>query len=100
MELSYRQVINEKLKNPDFRREWEAQEPKFQLIKTMLIGRARHHLSQRQLSKISGISQADISKLESGKASPTLDNICRIANAFDMNVNLAFEPKSVTEYVN
>ena len=100
MELSYQQVIHEKLKDPDFRREWEAEEPKFQLIKAMLIGRAKRHLSQSQLSKISGIPQADIRRLEAGEASPTLDNICRIADAFDMNVKLAFEPKGVSEYIN
>ena len=99
MELSYQQVINEKLKDPDFRREWEAQEPKFQLIKAMLIGRAEKHLSQSQLSERTGIPQADISRLESGDANPTLDKICRIANALNMNVKLAFEPKIVAEYV-
>ena len=99
MELSYQQVINEKLKDPDFRREWEAQEPKFQLIKAMLIGRAENHLSQSQLSEKTGIPQADISRLESGEANPTLDKICRIANAFGMNVKLAFEPKIAAEYV-
>lgn len=91
MELTYQQVINEKLKDPDFRREWEAQEPKFQLIKAMLIGRAENHLSQSQLSERTGIPQADISRLESGDANPTLGKICRIANALGMKVKLAFE---------
>ena len=99
MELSYQQVINEKLKDPNFRREWEAQEPKFQLIKAMLIGRAENHLSQSQLSEKTGIPQADISRLESGEANPTLDKICRIANALDMNLKLAFEHKIVAEYI-
>ena len=99
MELTYRQVINEKLKDPNFRREWEAQEPRFQLIKAMLMGRKENHLSQQQLSERTGIPQADISRLETGDANPTLDKICRIANALNMNVKLTFEPKIVSEYM-
>ena len=91
MELTYQQVINEKLKDPDFKREWEAQELKFQFIKAMLVDMAENHLSQNQLSEKTGISQADISKLESGESNPTLDKICKIANALNMTVKLAFE---------
>jgi len=98
MELTYRQVINEKLKDPDFRSEWEAQEPKFQLIKAILMGREENHLSQKQLSEKTGITQADISRLETGDANPTLDTICRIANGLGMNLKLAFERKAVSEF--
>ena len=91
MELTYRQVIKEKLKDPDFRREWEAEEPKFQLIKAVLTGREKNHLSQKQLSERTGIPQADISRLEAGEGNPTLDKICRLANGLGMTVKLAFE---------
>ena len=91
MELTYQQVINEKLKDQDFKCEWEAQELKFQFIKAMLVDMAENHLSQNQLSEKTGISQADISKLESGESNPTLDKICKIANALNMTVKLAFE---------
>ena len=36
MRLTYQQVIGEKMKNPEFNREWEALEPEFQLIRKIL----------------------------------------------------------------
>ena len=36
MRLTYQQVIDEKMKDPEFRREWEALEPEFRLIKKRL----------------------------------------------------------------
>ena len=36
MRLTDQQVIDEKMKDPEFRREWEALESEFQLIRKML----------------------------------------------------------------
>ncbi|KOM89544.1 helix-turn-helix transcriptional regulator [Clostridium botulinum] len=41
-------------------------------------------ISERQLSKITGISQGYISDLESGKKSPTVRMLYRIANALEI----------------
>ena len=54
MGRTYREVLAEKLKDPDFKAEWEAQEPEFQLIKAMLDARTEQNLSQRQLSERTG----------------------------------------------
>ena len=94
-----RVTINDKLKILKYREADEVQKIRVQLAKIVLLCRKERHISQKQLSEITGIPQADISRLESGEANPTLDKICRIADAFDMNVKLTFEPKIVVEYV-
>ena len=94
-----RVTINDKLKILKYRDADAVQKIKVQLAKTVLMCRNERHVSQKQLSERTGIPQADISRLESAEANPTLDKICRIANAFDMNVKLTFEPKIVVEYV-
>jgi len=94
-----RVTISDKLKILKCRNADEVQKIKVQLAKTVLMCRNERHVSQKQLSERTGIPQADISRLESAEANPTLDKICRIANAFDMNVKLTFEPKIVVEYV-
>lgn len=94
-----RVTISDKLKILKYRNADEVQKIKVQLAKTVLMCRNERHVSQKQLSERTGIPQADISRLESAEANPTLDKICRIANAFDMNVKLTFEPKIVVEYV-
>ena len=50
--------------------------------------RAYYHLSQRDLSKLSGISQADISKIERGLGNPSLSTISRIMSATGNRLNM------------
>ena len=52
--------------------------------------RAYANLSQRDLSKITGISQADISKLERGLGNPSLNTISRIMSATGTSLNMNY----------
>lgn len=92
MGRTYREFLDEKLKDPEFKKEWDEMEPEFQLIKAMLKGREEQKLSQRELADRTGITQADISKIESGDANPTLDTLKRIASGLGMSLQLSFTP--------
>ena len=91
---TYKEVLAEKMKDPEFKAEWEAQEPEFQLIKAMLDARTEQNLSQRQLSEKTGITQADICKIEAGEANPTLQTLKRLAAGLGMSLELKFKPIS------
>lgn len=92
MGRTYREFLDEKLKDPEFKKEWDEMEPEFQLIKAMLKGREEQKISQRELADKTGITQADISKMESGDANPTLDTLKRIASGLGMSLQLSFKP--------
>ena len=53
--------------------------------------RMKKQLTQDGLSDISVIDQADISKIENGKLSPTLNTIKRIARALDTTITLTIK---------
>ena len=55
--------------------------------------RKARNISQVELSKMTGIIQADISRIENGKANPTLDVLKRLAEALEMKINISFEDK-------
>ena len=55
--------------------------------------RKAKNISQVELSKMTGIIQADISRIETGKANPTMNVLIRLADALDMNLNLSFVEK-------
>lgn len=59
---------------------------------TIIYVKARN-ISQVELSKKTGIIQADISRIENGKANPTLDVLKRLAEALEMKINISFEKK-------
>lgn len=92
MGRTYKEFLDEKLKDPEFKKEWDELEPEFQLIKALLQGREEQNLSQRQLADRTGVTQSDISKIESGEANPTLETLKKLAKGLGMNLSISFTP--------
>lgn len=92
MGKSFRETLNEQLKNPEFKKEWDALEPEYQIIKAMLSARNEKAITQKQLADITGIPQADISRLENGNANPSLKTLQRLADGMGMKLKLEFVP--------
>lgn len=89
-------VINEQLKDPEFKREYEKLQPEMDVIRAMVDARISQNLTQKQLSDRTGIDQADISKLENGTRNPTLKLLKRLADGMGMSLKIEFIPKSKT----
>ena len=92
MGKNFRETLNEQLKNPEFKKEWDALEPEYQIIKAMLDTRNEKAMTQKQLADITGIPQADISRLENGNANPSLRTLQRLADGMGMKLKLEFVP--------
>jgi len=45
--------------------------------------RQRSNITLMELSKLTGINNGNLSKIECGKANPTLDNLLKIWNSID-----------------
>ena len=92
MGKNFRETLNEQLNNPVFKKEWDALEPEYQIIKAMLETRNEKAMTQKQLADITGIPQADISRLENGNANPSLRTLQRLAEGMGMKLKLEFVP--------
>ena len=92
MGKSYRETLIQQLKDPLFKAEWETLEPEYQLIRLMIEGREKNHLSQKELADLTGITQADISRIENGNANPSLQTLKRLASGMGMRIRLEFLP--------
>ena len=92
MGKNFRETLNEQRKNPEFRREWDALEPERQITRAMLEGRQLNHFTQEQLAEVTGINQANISRLENGTANPSLRTLKRLAAGMGMELKLEFVP--------
>lgn len=82
----------EKLKDPEFKAEYDALEPEFAIIQAIIDARKNIGLTQKELSERTGIAQGDISKLENGSANPSLRTLRRLASGMNMRLRLVFEP--------
>lgn len=86
-------LLNEQLKDPAFKKEWEDIQPEMDIIRSMIDLRISQNLTQEDLAKRTGINQSDISKIENGTRNPSLKMIKRLADGMGMNVKIVFTPK-------
>ncbi len=91
----FRNYLNEQLRNPEFKKEWDRLEPEFNMMQAMIDARKRCNMTQKELAERTGIDQSDISKIETGNANPTLAVLKRLAEGMDMVLKLEFVPRNV-----
>ena len=95
MSKNFRETLNRQLENDaEFRKEYEALYPEYEIAKMLIACRNSGNLTQKQLSELTGIDQADISKIENGNANPSIKTLTRIASAMNMNLKIEFVPKT------
>ena len=59
----------------------------------LLEAREQRKITQSDLSKVTGIAQGDISKIEKGSANPSLKTLKRLADGLGMNLKIEFVNK-------
>ncbi len=84
--------LNEQLKDENFKKEYDALEPEFAIIRAMIDARRESGMTQKELSERTGIAQGDISKLENGNANPSLRTLQRLAEGMGMQLKVEFVP--------
>lgn len=93
MAKTFRESLNEQLKDSEFKNEWESLEPEYQVMRAMVKTRKEKGITQKDLSDITGINQADISRLENGTANPSLSTLKRLASGLGLALKLEFVPE-------
>ena len=90
MSTTFDEFLAEQLKDPEFKKEYDALEPEFAIIQAMIDARKESGLTQKELSERTGIAQSDISKLERGNANPSLRTLQRLAEGMGMKLKIEF----------
>ena len=92
--MTLTEALNEQLKDESFKKEYEALEPEYEIISSLIDARKSNNVTQKQLSEATEIAQSDISKIENGSANPTLKLLQRLAEGLNMSLKVEFVPKS------
>lgn len=87
---TFEEDLEKRLKNPKFRKEWEDSEVEYQLSRKLIEARLKKNLSQRELAKKVGTSQAAISRIEAMNGNPSLSLLKRIADALHGKLQILF----------
>lgn len=88
------ELINEEMKDPEFKKAWDDIQPEMDVIRAMIATRNEQNLTQKELAERTGINQADISKLENGTRNPSLKLLKRLADGMGMALKIEFVPKA------
>lgn len=92
MGTKFNDFLAEQLKDPEFRKEYEALQPEHAVIQAMIDARRASGLTQKELSERTGIAQGDICKLERGNANPSIKTLQRLAIGMGMVLRVEFIP--------
>lgn len=95
--MKFDDYLNEQLKDPEFKKEWDDIQPEMDVIRSMIDARNAQNLTQKELAERTGINQSDISKLENGTRNPSLKLLKRLAEGMGTRLKIEFVPlESVT----
>lgn len=90
--ISYEKYKKKALKNKEVKSEYDALKPEYDLIQALIDARIKQNITQKELSEITGITQADISRIENGTRNPGLTMVSRIALGLGMQLKLVAVP--------
>lgn len=76
--------------NPEFCREYEALRPEYEALRALIGARLECNLTQAQLAQASGVRQSNISRIESGACSPTVETLQKLAAAMGKKLRIEF----------
>jgi ribosome-binding protein aMBF1 (putative translation factor) len=82
----------ERMKEPSFKAAYDALEEEFALATALIKARADADMTQEQVAKAMGTTQAVVARLESGRVLPSTRTLERFAKATGTRLRISFEP--------
>ncbi len=92
--VPYEKVLAKFMQDPVFKREYDALEPEFQIIRQLVELRIKRRMTQTELARRVGTAQPNIARLESQKRIKNLDYLQKVANALDADVQVRIVPRA------
>lgn len=87
---SYKEYKRKALQDDQVKEEYEALQPEYNIIQAMIDARVKQNMTQKDLSTKTGITQADISRIENGTRNPSLSLLKKLAQGLGMQLKLEF----------
>ena len=92
--MKHDELKQKALKRKSVRKEYEALEPEYKLLREMLAARQKAGISQAEIAKRMGTKPPAITRLEtsltSGKHSPSIATLKKYAKALGYNLEIKF----------
>ena len=86
----FNDFLKESLKNPGIKAEYDKLQPEFAMIQAVIDARVKKGVTQRELAQRIGTKQSVISRLESGRANPSVAFLKKLAEALNSHLEIRF----------
>lgn len=88
----FKELLEQKLKDPEFRKEWELQNEEFEVAKEVIRLRIKAGLTQKELAAKAHTSQPAIARLESGNyRNLSLSFLRKVGEALGVEPHVKFQ---------
>lgn len=88
--MKFDDYLNEKLKDPEFRKIYERDKIKYDIISQTIAERNRQNLTQKDLADRMETKQASVSRFENGNVNPSLDFLIKLAESLGKKLEVKF----------
>ena len=82
--------LKDELKDPAFKAEFDRQQPEFAVINAIIDARVKRGVTQEELAQKIGTKQSVISRLENGRANPSVAFLKKLAQALNSHLEIRF----------
>lgn len=86
----FRDYLTKKLNDPAFAEEYEKMRPEYEAVRAVIAARLESGMTQKELAEKTGIRQSNLSRIEQGISSPTIDTLARIAAGMGKKLKIDF----------
>lgn len=87
---NFNDFLKESLKNPKIKAEYDKLQPEFAMIQAVIDVRMKKGVTQKELAQKIGTKQSVISRLESGRANPSVGFLKKLAQALNSHLEIKF----------
>ena len=88
--INFSKILEEEMKDPEFRKGFEMEKKKLEISLAIIELRKKKKISQAKLAQKAGVKQSAIGRIEAGKQNLTIETLQQIALALNKKLEICF----------
>ena len=87
--ITHKEVLNEMLKDKNFKKEYDALAPRYEIVSKAIEMRLKNKMTQEDVARKIGTTKSNISRFESGNYNPTIDFLIKLSDALGKHLKVS-----------
>jgi predicted transcriptional regulator len=94
---THKEVLERALADEEFRREYEALKPEFELRRALILLRKGSNMTQQELADKVSTKQEYVSRIENGNVEMSVPYLAKLVQALNADMDIVLKPKDGRE---